>query len=148
LIVEYQVYFARRGSSDRTAAFSAALEHARRNFSVTWNRVVTASVAAIAGSPAQLPGLQAVDYFLWALQRLYEQQDERYLEFVWPKVGLVHDVDDTRQKQWEVLRQAQAADFGGLPAIGGTGDIGQAWARWPPAKRHGAEFRPPVSLTD
>ena len=96
----YQVYFARRGSSDRTAAFSAALEHARRNFSVTWNRVVTASVAAIAGSPAQQPGLQAVDYFLWALQRLYEQQDERYLEFVWPKVSLVHDVDDTRQKQY------------------------------------------------
>lgn len=98
----YRVCFARRGSSDRTAAFGAALEQARRNFSLTWNKIGTAPVEVVSGWPARHTALQAVDYFLWALQRLYERQEERYLELVWPKVSLVHDVDDTRQKKYGV----------------------------------------------
>ena len=98
----YRVCFARRGSSDRTAAFGAALEQARRNFNLTWNKIGTAPVEVLSGWPAQHTALQAVDYFLWALQRLYERQEERYLEWVWPKVSLVHDVDDTRQKKYGV----------------------------------------------
>jgi hypothetical protein len=42
------------------------------------------------------PSLQAVDYMLWALQRLYERQESRYWDFVWPKVSLVYDIDDVR----------------------------------------------------
>jgi hypothetical protein len=45
-------------------------------------------------------GLQAVDYFLWALQRLYERAEDRYWQYVWPSVRLVHDVDDTRRKEY------------------------------------------------
>ena len=98
----YRVCFARRGSSDRTAAFGAALEQARRNFNLTWSKIGVAPVEVLSGWPAQHTALQAVDYFLWALQRLYERQEERYLEWVWPKVSLVHDVDDTRQKKYGV----------------------------------------------
>lgn len=98
----YRVCFARRGSSDRTAAFGAALEQARRNFNLTWNKIGTAPVEVLSGWPAQHTALQAVDYFLWALQRLYERQEERYLDLIWPKVSLVHDVDDTRQKKYGV----------------------------------------------
>ena len=29
-----------------------------------------------------------------------QPQQKKYLEFVWPKVSLVHDVDDTRQKPY------------------------------------------------
>lgn len=96
----YRVCFARRGSSDRTAALRAALEHARRNFNLTRSKVGSTPVEAVSGWPPQHPALQAVDYFLWALQRLYERQEDRYLELVWPKVSLVHDVDDTRQKKY------------------------------------------------
>ena len=45
-------------------------------------------------------GLQAVDYFLWALQRAYERGEPRYLEYVWQRVSLVHDIDDTREKPY------------------------------------------------
>jgi hypothetical protein len=38
--------------------------------------------------------LQAVDYFLWALQRVYTKGEDRYLRFLWDKVGVIHDVDD------------------------------------------------------
>lgn len=96
----YRVHFARRGSSDRTAALREALEQARRNFSRSWKVAGTAPVEVVAASPPQCPGLQAVDYCLWALQRLYEKREERYLEFIWPQVSLVHDVDDTRQKPY------------------------------------------------
>ena len=48
----------------------------------------------------QAAGLQAADYFLWALQRLYERGEGRYWEYVWPSVSLVRDVDDTRRNDY------------------------------------------------
>jgi starvation-inducible outer membrane lipoprotein len=32
--------------------------------------------------PTTEPALQAVDYFLWALQRTYEKREDRFLELV------------------------------------------------------------------
>jgi len=55
-----------------------------------------------ATTPAQEPGLQVADYFLWALQRLYERGEARYITYLWPQVHLVQDVDDTRQARYGV----------------------------------------------
>ena len=90
----YQVYFSRRGSKDRTGALKGALEQARENFRRKWNIVGTAPIEVSAIASKDHYGLQAVDYFLWALQRLYTKGEERYLHFLWDKVALVHDVDD------------------------------------------------------
>jgi hypothetical protein len=54
----------------------------------------------IASVPVNDPSLQAADYFLWALQRLYEKREARFWEFVWSKVSLVHDIDDTRNHEY------------------------------------------------
>ena len=62
-----------------------------------WGITATAPIEIIAAKPSEAAGLQAVDYFLWALQRLYERGEDRYWEYVSPKVSLVHDVDDTRE---------------------------------------------------
>jgi len=40
--------------------------------------------------------LHPVDYYLWALQRFYERQEDRYLEAIWPQTKRVHDLDDVR----------------------------------------------------
>jgi hypothetical protein len=40
--------------------------------------------------------LQVVDYFLWALQRLYEREEDRFLNPIGAKLGLIHEFDDTR----------------------------------------------------
>ena len=65
--------------------------------------------------------LQAVDYLLWALQRLYERREDRYLQYVWPLVRLVHDVDDTRTAQYGVYytqkKPLTVAALEGLPGI-------------------------------
>jgi len=51
-------------------------------------------------SPAGIGGLQAVDYFLWALQRFYEYQgtdreesESRYVEMLWPMMYEINDLD-------------------------------------------------------
>ncbi len=99
---QYAVCFAKRGRSDRTKALCSALESARRNFRRTHNIEATAPVEVTACASHQVGGLQAADYFLWALQRLYESAEERYVEYLWPQFGLVHDVDDRRTAAYGV----------------------------------------------
>lgn len=70
---EYNIVFAKRGKSDRTAALKRALDEARRRFCVKWGITSNAQINATPGIPAQHHGLQVVDYFLWATQRLYEK---------------------------------------------------------------------------
>ena len=96
----YRIVFARRGASDRTAALRKAIENARNNFRSTWGIEVTAPIEVIASIPARDPSLQAADYFLWALQRLYERNEVRYWEFVWTKVSLVLDIDDISKNEY------------------------------------------------
>ena len=46
--------------------------------------------------------MQAANYFSWALQRLYERGEDRYVQYLWDAFGLVHDIDDTRQAPYGV----------------------------------------------
>jgi len=97
----YRLVFARRGRSDRTGAFRRALENARYNFRHKWGVASTAPIEVIASTPPEDPSLQAADYFLWALQRLFERGEGRYLDYVWSKVRLVHDVDDIHRYAYD-----------------------------------------------
>jgi len=117
----YNVFFARRGRSDRTAALRDALETARQRFSNQWNIESKAQIHVHPCIPRGCAGLQAADYFLWALQRLYERHEDRYVELLWPAFRLVHDVDDTREAQYGVYytqkKPLRAAALEGLPGI-------------------------------
>ena len=42
--------------------------------------------------PHQMAGLQAVDYCLWAIHRVYTYQDFRYYRFLHEKISMVHDL--------------------------------------------------------
>ncbi len=96
----YNIHFARRGKSDRTEALAAALEAARTRFAEKWGITSDAPLHVTASSPKRSPGLQAADYFLWALQRAYERREDRYLQLLWPAVALIHSVDDTRRARY------------------------------------------------
>jgi hypothetical protein len=99
----FELVFAKRGKKDRSAALHLALQRAgniyEQNFGVRPNHTVDVTN----GTPGQFAGLQAVDYFLWALQRMYEKGEDRYWNFVWPKVRVVHDLDDTREQGFGVI---------------------------------------------
>lgn len=99
---EYNIHFARRGKADRTAALRHALETARQRFSTQSGISCSAPIHVIPSTPPVCAGLQAVDYFLWALQRLYERREDRYVGLLWPAFRLVHDLDDTRQAKYGV----------------------------------------------
>jgi len=44
-------------------------------------------------------GLQITDYFLWAVQRLYEKADDRYVEYLHASIHYVHDIDDISENR-------------------------------------------------
>lgn len=97
---EYNICFAGRGKSDRTKALLVAVEAARSNFVKKWPHITsTGAIRLDVRSPKEAACLQAVDYFLWALQRCFERRESRYIEYVWEKVHLVHDIDDQRKSK-------------------------------------------------
>jgi hypothetical protein len=121
---EYQIFFASRGLKDRSVALGRALEGAKKRFEKKWGIASTASINLNIKSSKEEPCLQASDYMLWALQRLYERRQDRYWDYVWPLVSLVHDVDDIRGKAYGVYyTQKNPLTLEVLPPEG-TVDIG------------------------
>ena len=98
----YQIFFAQRGSKDRSKALANALGDARRNFARKWDIIGEGKIDIHVTTPARCVPLQAVDYFLWALQRCYERREDRYIRYLWPKVRRIHDIDDRRQNSYGV----------------------------------------------
>ena len=70
----YEVCVAKRGAKDRNHAIRAAIEHAERDFEATFgfSRGGGEAWDITISNPKETVCLQAVDYFLWAVQRFYE----------------------------------------------------------------------------
>lgn len=98
----YEIYFSKRWKQDRTEALHQALKTAQDRFAQQWGITTSPEIAVIPKNSHENGGLQAVDYFLWALQRFYERKEDRYLNLLWPSFRLVHDLDDTRQSAYGV----------------------------------------------
>lgn len=96
----YSIRFAIRGNSDRTDAFHAALEAARGRFAQEHGIPVSGKLDVKAARPTEEVALQAVDYFLWALQRTFERREDRFLELLWPQCSLIVDADDKRLAEY------------------------------------------------
>ena len=103
----YRVVFARRGSSSRAQALTGAIEATRSRFCAEHGIESPVEIEVVSATPSLHGGLQAVDYFLWSVQRLFERREDRYLAYIWPKVSLVHDIDDTREKPYGVYYTRQ-----------------------------------------
>ena len=95
LTPEVEVCFASRGKSDRSTALRLALQTARGRFELKWKREVKSTVVVRQAAAAREPALQAADYFLWALQRHYELAESRFVQLIWPQVGVVQAIDET-----------------------------------------------------
>lgn len=90
---DVRICFATRGNKSRNAALRTALEEAAKAFERSFGFAHPARNDVISSTPPKRVALQAVDYYLWALQRFYERREERFLELVWPQVGEIHDLD-------------------------------------------------------
>ncbi|MFN0055182.1 MAG: hypothetical protein ACKV0T_23660 [Planctomycetales bacterium] len=103
----FELVFASRGGKDRSAALKKALERAGEIYEQNFGVKSSHTLNVRNSSPIQFQALQAVDYFLWALQRFYEKGEDRFWTFVWPKVQVVHDLDDTREHPFGTIYTPQ-----------------------------------------
>jgi len=90
---EVHICFAKRGKKDRTKALEAAIQKADQLFETAFGFPSFEASHVVSGTPATHSGLQAVDYFLWALQRFYEKREDRFLELIAAQTLEVHDLD-------------------------------------------------------
>jgi hypothetical protein len=100
----YYLAVAKRGQKDRNAALTAALEHAEKDFEQKFGFRRGGKSTITVRNPVTTVCLQAVDYFLWALQRFYEvrhhpqtgeplAREDRFLNMLWPQIAEIHDLD-------------------------------------------------------
>lgn len=93
LYPEIDVYFAKMGSVTNEENMWAALDRAKERFSQKWGAKQQGKVRVFMQQPSQIAGLQAVDYVLWAIHRVYHHNDFRYYNFLQEKISLVHDLN-------------------------------------------------------
>ncbi len=93
---DYRVCFSVRGQTNRTRILQQSVEAARNKFCREKGLPATSTVHVHAAHPHEQAGLQAADYFLWALQRVYNTHEERFIRTIWETVSVVEDADDTR----------------------------------------------------
>lgn len=91
------IIFSRRGTRSRRDALARAIRRAKENFAAQYGEREFPPTTVLSLQPSENPGLQVVDYLLWALQRFYERREERYLVPLLHKYRLVMDLDDTRK---------------------------------------------------
>jgi len=82
-----RILFARRGKSDRKEALLSAIAAAKRHFGAKWGHYYDVPTEIESAYPSSSAGLQVIDYYLWALQRLCETHEERFLPCC--RVGIV-----------------------------------------------------------
>lgn len=94
------IFFARRGKTAREEALKKAITHAKNNFEAKWGIRSDSPVIIEPAYPSESAGLQVIDYYLWALQRLYERQEEQFFNPIASSYRLIMDLDDKRNKAY------------------------------------------------
>jgi Protein of unknown function (DUF3800) len=94
------IIVARRGTRDRKEALTAAISRAEMNFAAKWGARNFGPCEIVTAHPHESAGLQAADYFLWSLQRLYERREDRYFAPLAKHYRIIMDLDDTRRKAY------------------------------------------------
>ncbi|MBI5051941.1 MAG: DUF3800 domain-containing protein [Chloroflexi bacterium] len=97
---ENRIVFARRGKQARKEALTNAIDKAKRNFAARHGEFFDVPTQIHSAYPSEHIGLQVVDYYLWALQRLYESGEDRFFDLLAKDYRLIMDLDDTRYKAY------------------------------------------------
>ena len=96
------IYFAKRGSRERQAPLSNAIQRGMAHFEEKWGKPVSSQVIIQAQTPHGEPCLSVVDYMNWAVYRAFTKGDMRFYRAIENKVSLLVDLYDTTQhpKNW------------------------------------------------
>jgi len=94
------IVFAHRGKSERHEALRNALNKSRRSFEAKHGKRTFPPTTISSTAAARSAGLQIVDYYLWAMQRLYERGQERFFRALESQYRLTMDLDDKRNNPY------------------------------------------------
>lgn len=97
---EYKVVFAQRGNRKRTAKLKEQLHVAQQRHLEKHPFSTASKINVQCGLSKMYSGLQAADYYLWALQRLFERKEDRFLINIWQQCKLVIDIHDLRNNPY------------------------------------------------
>jgi hypothetical protein len=97
---ENRIVFARRGKTDRYEALQAAISRAKANFDRKWGIHADTPTMIESAYPSEHAGLQVIDYYLWAVQRLYERAEDRFFSMLADSYRLIVDLDDKRHRPY------------------------------------------------
>jgi hypothetical protein len=95
-----EIVFAKHATWTRREALALAIKRAKANFERAYGLPSDKPTDIRAAQLHEFGGLQVVDYFLWALQRMYERGEDRFFELLRPGFRLIMDLDDTRDKDY------------------------------------------------
>ena len=97
---ENRIIIARRGKTARMENIQKVVDKARRNFEKKWDIKNTSQIKIIPAYPREYVGLQVIDYYLWALQRMYERTEDRFFNLLASHYRLIMDLDDKRNNNY------------------------------------------------
>lgn len=97
---ENHIIIAMRGKSARLKALHGAVNRAKANFEAKYGIQSRSRTIILPAYPREFGGLQVIDYYLWALQYLYEQGNDRYVNLLAKDFRLIMDIDDQRNKPY------------------------------------------------
>ena len=95
LAQEIYICFEKRGSRARQKPLTDAVKKAAEAFSDQYGTGSAARVSVHCQSPTGEPCLQAIDYFLWAVQRMFTKQEDRFYKTLEDQIEFVWDLYDT-----------------------------------------------------
>lgn len=93
---ENDIFFSKRGSSDRLNHLRHAVNLAVINFNQKWNVESQAKVKVAIQRSSQEPCLQVVDYMNWAIYRAISTGESNYFDFMKEKYSLIWDIFDSK----------------------------------------------------
>jgi len=97
LAVDNRIYFEKRGSRSRQKPLTDAVNRAVAEFQTAYRSVGVTNFSILSQTAVGEPCLQAADYFLWAVQRLFVRGEERFFLAIEDQVEFVWDLYDTER---------------------------------------------------
>lgn len=92
LYPEIDIYFAKMKNVTHAENMWQAIEKAKQRFMGKWGIDNQNTIRIFMQNPHQIAGLQAIDYVLWSIHRVYHHNDFRYFDFLGEKIKLIHDL--------------------------------------------------------
>jgi len=96
LATDNHIVFEKRGSRARQQPLTDAVMKAARQFQQSYGKEQVTQVKVECHSPDGEPCLQAVDYFLWAVQRVFTKGEDRFFRALESQIEFVWDLYDEK----------------------------------------------------